>query len=836
MLAMWPLRPRSLGMSRRHTYAAVFLVAAATLVLEILLTRITSVVAWYHLAFFVISLAMLGMTAGAVFVFVRPKLFPDEAIGARMAQCAIGFALVMPLAMRLALSIPLSPIADLSGFFAMLGYGVALALPFAVGGIVLTLALTRAGLPAGTVYGVDLIGAATGCVAAPLLLAVIDAPSAVFVAAAVAALSGWAFARGAGLPPRTKHVALGATLVLAAAAFLNVTGGGKLLGPKWIKGLAEWPERYSFVGWNTYSRVTVDQQIEMPPTFWAAGRGVPPELLKPIPQRWMLIDGAAGTAMAGLDTDPNDGRPGTPQDHAYLGYDVTAFAHAMRPTGGAAIIGVGGGRDVLEAVRVGHEPVVGVELNGLIVDLHTASMRDFSGIADLAAVELVEDEARSYFARDDRSYAVVTMSLIDTWAATGAGAYALSENGLYTVEAWRVFMSRLESNGIFTVSRWYKPDSPGETARMLALAYETLWSAGITKPRAHVILLQNQHIATLLMSPSPFSKRDLDTMQRVAVERGFNMMLTPRKLPVNPMLAEVAQLTDSAALQTWADAQVLDLSAPTDARPFFFNMLRPRTWFQPPPEIDELDLGFLGNLHATQTLVYATLASALLTLIAVVVPLVLRRAALRGYARLDMVAACGYFALIGFGFMLVEMGLLSRLNVFLGHPTLALSVLLGGIILFTGFGSLASSRIRLDDDAGRPTRWARLFPLVAAVCIVTAQLALDPVMSGVAGAATPLRIAVSIALVAVPALGMGLGFPLGLRLCERLRGGDGPQRGPGLGPWMWGLNGACGVVASGLALTCSMVWGIRTTLVLGACCYVALLGCTARLSRAPKAG
>ena len=819
-------------MSRRHTYAAVFLVAAATLVLEILLTRITSVVAWYHLAFFVISLAMLGMTAGAVFVFVRPNLFPDDKIGLRMSQCAVGFALVMPLAMRFALSIALSPIADMSGFLAMLGYGSLLALPFAVGGIVLTLALTRAGLPEGTVYGVDLIGAAFGCAAVVPLLALIDAPSAVFVAAAVAALSGWAFARGANLPVRHRRFALAAAVLLAASAFLNVASGGKLLAPKWIKGLAEWPERYSYVGWNTYSRVTVDQQIDMPPTFWAAGRGVPPEMLKLIPQRWLLIDGAAGTAMAGLDTDPTDDRPGTPADHGYLAWDVTAFAHALRPTGGAAIIGVGGGRDVLEAARVGHDPVVGIELNGLIVGLHTGTLREFSGIADLPAVELVEDEARSYLARDDRRYSVVTMSLIDTWAATGAGAYALSENGLYTVEAWRVFMSRLEPNGIFTVSRWYKPDSPGETTRMLALAYETLWSAGITRPRAHVILLQNQHIATLLMSPSPFSRRDLDDMQKIAVERGFNMMLTPRKLPANPLLKEVAELPNSAALQTWADAQLLDLSAPTDARPFFFNMLRPSTWFQPPPELDTLDLGFLGNLHATQTLVYATLASALLTLIAVVVPLWFRRSALRGYNRIDLLAACGYFGLIGLGFMLVEMGILSRLNVFLGHPTLALSVLLGGIILFTGFGSLASSRIKLGPVTAGAGAWARWFPVLPAVTIVGAQLALDPVMNGLAGASTPVRIAVSIVLLAIPALTMGLAFPIGLQLCDRLGGSDRPS----LGPWMWGLNGACGVVASGLALTCSMAWGIRTTLLIGACCYLALLACTARLSRTPKAG
>ncbi|MFO0633575.1 MAG: hypothetical protein U0168_12055 [Nannocystaceae bacterium] len=813
-------------MSRSHTYVAVFLVAAATLVLEILLTRITSVVAWYHLAFFVISLAMLGMTAGAVLVFMRPQWFPDERVGERMAQFAVAFSLVMPLAMRMALSLTLRPIADLDGFVSMLLYGCLLALPFLVGGVVLTLALTRAGLPEGRVYGVDLCGAAFGCAAVVPLLAWVDAPSAVFVASAVAALSGWAFARGADAPPKLRRVAAAATTLGALCAAINLVSGGALLRPQWIKGFPEDPARYSFVGWNTYSRVTVDQQVDFPPTFWAAGRTIPKEMMRPIPQRWLLIDGAAGTSMARIDTDPADARPGSPADHEYLSWDVTAFAHALRPKGPAAVIGVGGGRDVLEAARVGHDPVVGIELNGLIVSLHTQVMREFSGLADLKGVELVEDEARSYLARDTRQYSIITMSLIDTWAATGAGAYALSENGLYTVEGWTIFLKRLQPDGIFTVSRWYKPDSPGETARMLALAYETLWRLGATAPRQHVILLQNQHIATLLVSPTPLSAKDLDRMQKVAVERGFNMMLTPRKLPANPLLREVAELPDSATLARWAAAQVLDLSAPTDARPFFFNMLRPGTWFAPPPEIDELDLGFLGNLHATQTLVYATAASALLTLLAVVIPLLSRRRALAGYGRGDLLAACAYFGLIGLGFMFVEMGLLSRLNVFLGHPTLALAVLLGGIILFTGLGSLASARVQLVDAAGRATR-ARWFPLVPAAAIIGVGFALDPMMAALSGAGTPVRVLAGVGLVAIAALGMGLGFPLGLRLCERIGGGDKPA----LGPWMWGLNGACGVVASGLALTTSMAWGIPATLTIGAGCYAALVLCTMRLLR-----
>jgi spermidine synthase len=303
----------------------------------------------------------------------------------------------------------------------------------------------------------------------------------------------------------------GLALLLVAFGLVNASVEQPWLRARTVKGQGESPGQHLYEGWNTYSRVTVDQTLVFPPVLWAGGRHSPLELFTPLPQRGIKIDGAAGTVMVALDRDADDGRPGTPADHAYLGWDVTAFAHHLRPTGPAAVIGVGGGRDVLEAARVGHSPVLGLELNALIVALHEGSMREFSGIAELPGVELVHDEARAYMARDPRRYDVVTMSLIDTWASTGAGAYSLSENGLYTVEGWQIFLRRLTPTGIFTVSRWYKPDSPGETARMLALAMETLWSLGVEQPRRHVMMLQSLNIATILVSPSPFTSADVNT-------------------------------------------------------------------------------------------------------------------------------------------------------------------------------------------------------------------------------------------------------------------------------------------------------------------------------------
>lgn len=796
-------------MRRGLAYAGIFAAALAALMLEILLTRIVSVIGWYHLAFFVIALAMLGMTAGAAAVFLWPRWFAD--VPRRLAESALAFAAVAPPAFAWTMAGPLMPVSDLMGFFSLLGLGVVVALPFALVGVTLTLALTRAGLAPGRAYGIDLIGAALGCLLVIPLLDAVDAASAVLVAGAIAGAAALAFCLARGTGRKGQALALAITAVWAAAAIGNAAAVVPPLRPAWVKGEHEDLRAFEFVGWNTHSRVTVSKPAMRPPRLWAAGRNLPLELmLKPIEERTLKIDGAAETGMARHEGS----------DHGYLEWDVATFAHRLRPGGAAAVIGVGGGRDVLEAVRVGHAPVVGVEINERIVALHAGPLADYSGIAGLPGVELVADEARSFFARDERRYEVITMSLIDTWASTGAGAYSLSENGLYTVEGWQVFLNRLTPTGIFTVSRWYVTGSPGETGRMLALAMTTLWKMGARDPRAHLILLQQASVATLLVSPTPFAAKDLDRMQSEAVRLGFNMVMTPRKLPQPPLLRAIAEQPDAASLAAFAGGQELDMTPPDDDRPFFFNMLRPGAWLADKGEVDAMDLSFLGNLQATQTLVYATLVSVVLTIVAVFGPLWLRRRELGGGP--TVAAACAYFALIGLGFMFVEIGLLSRVGVFLGHPTLALAVVLGGIILATGVGSLLSGWVPVQRR-----RVALFFPLLPGLLVVAARAALAPVMAGYAAAPLATRVVLTLVLVAPPALAMGLCFPLGLRLVR----GRGDEAGTDITPWLWGVNGACGVCASGLALGTSMVWGISATLAVGAVCYFALPLCTWWLAR-----
>ena len=177
---------------------------------------------------------------------------------------------------------------------------------------------------------------------------------------------------------------------------------------------------------------------------------------EPSTQYYMNIDGAAGTSLRRFNQR---------EDIEHLFYDVTSIAYYLRPTGKACIIGVGGGRDIQCALLFGHDQVVGIELNPIFIDLLKTRFRDFAGI-NRPGVRLVVDEARSYLSRSTESFDLLQMSLTDTWAATGTGAYSLSENTVYTVEAWKVFLSRLSESGIFTVSRWHSEKELGETGRV----------------------------------------------------------------------------------------------------------------------------------------------------------------------------------------------------------------------------------------------------------------------------------------------------------------------------------------------------------------------------------
>lgn len=812
-MTIQPLRPL-------RFYLGVFFISFAALMLEIVQTRILSVVVWYHLAFLVISLAMFGLTAGAVWVYLKKERFTEKTLSYDLGYFTGLFAWAT--AICLASQMTLAPVISrlVTTLWIWTELALCLSIPFFFAGVAISLALTRSSFPIARVYGIDLLGAASGAVGALLLLNLTDGPSAVLWVAVFAAVAAVLFSTaGIGDVPQPApplHVWLWHRqwifLVLLLAAVINphLEQG---LQPIAVKGKFEFPGTHALRQWNSFSRIDVSHTFRKAPIMW----GPSPKLFD---RRWiaeqvdLFIDGDAGTTAYRFR--------GNFDEVGFLPYDVTNLAYFLPGRERGVVVGVGGGRDVLSAAFFGLKEITGVELNPILVDLQTKAdgLMPFTNLAAIPGVRFVADEGRSWLARSRESFDVIQMSLVDTWAATGAGAFTLSENGLYTVDAWKIFLSRLTPKGVLTVSRWYEPASPDETGRMVSLAVATLMEMGVREPRRHLFLAAQQRIATLVLAKSPLSARDVETLEKTAESYQHEILITPTREPSSIVLSRIVNAADLATLNHYTSNLPFDLTPPTDARPFFFNQLplsHPLQAFAFARSVlattSEGGGVRRGNLVATVTLLILFFIALVLVSAALIIPL---RSALKDVGVEDVTYGTLYFSLIGIGFMMIEIGLLQRMSIFLGHPVYSLGVLLSTLILSTGIGSFLSEKLPLQNRS-RLVIWGVVTGIYAALL----PFILGPLFVSLNNAELPTRIALCVALIAPMGVLLGFGFPTGMRLIAAID--------PKPTPWFWGINGAAGVLASIVAVVLSLALGIGATLVIGALCYVLLVPISLKL-------
>lgn len=769
----------------------LFLATFATLVLETLDSRLLSVLTWYHLAFLAVSVAMLGMAAGAVLVFVDDARFGGERGAAQLPRYATYFALSIPLSHlgNLCLPIPLLEQFSVMEVTAITLSTVILAVPFVLSGVVVTLGLTRTGGSIGRLYAADLLGAALGCLVFIPLIERSNITSVAFVAASAAASAAYCFSRFAGAA-RPRNLALLAVLFLLTGGVNALTPRG--LGVMYLKSQERLtPDTIAFSAWNTHSFVSIEHPTVGPPFYWGAGRGAS---TREAVSAWVLIDGEAGTPITRWS--------GQREDLDWVASDVTTLPYHLR-RGAAGVIGVGGGRDILSALWGQSTHVTAIELNGNLLRALRGPFRDFARLADQPNVTLVHGEARSVLSRGERRFDVLQMSLIDTWAATGAGAFTLSENGLYTLDGWRVFLGTLAPGGVFSVSRWFSSAESSETSRLLGLGVAALLERGVQRPSEHLLMLASGQIATLLVSNQPFTADDRARVEALVASEGFTELVVPWATPSNAFLAGIVAATSRAQLEQAVAHEVFDFTPPTDERPFFFNTLKPasfwRAYVVTPGGV------ISGNLRATFTLVLLFFIALGLVLAIIGAPLV--RSGLPKLGARAFALAVAYFALIGFGYMLIQVPLLQRFSVYLGHPTYAFAVILFSMIFFTGVGSFLSDRFP-------PERLLKL-PALIGLAVFALTALLQPVMDATIHLELPARALTVVACTAPLALLLGFCFPLGMRLVGRLSS-DATA-------WMWGVNGASGVLASIVAVALSMWAGIDTNLLLAGGLYLLLL-------------
>jgi spermidine synthase len=798
-------------MTRTPFLAGVFLIALSSLMFQIVQTRILSVQAWYYMAFFAISVAMLGMTVGAVWVYLRQDKFETVPLPRTLSNFSLLAAIAMPASAAIQYSLITVPTSSLTTVISWSLMLAAMATPYVFAGVVMSLALTRSPFPAGSVYGCDLVGAALGCLVVMGVLNIVDGPTAIIIAGAICGFSALAF--NASIPSdRRRSGAQGSSLrrpavviaCLVVLALINHFVPALRFRPIVVKDHIEGTETGTFEEWNSYSRIKVWPSGMSAPSLWGPSPALPSDLK--VPSALMNIDGSAGTVMFHYD--------GTLDSIRFLQYDIVNLAYRLPDIHKSAVIGVGSGRDILSAHLFGVADLTGIELNPIFIRLDTRDpyFKSFSNLTLVPNLKLHVDDARSWFASTRERFDLIQMSMIDTWAATGAGAFSLSENGLYTLEGWRAFLHALNDDGIFTVSRWYNSRNTNEVGRMIGLGTAALLDAGDADPRSHIFLATSDHIGTLVLSKAPFTEEQIRILSDAAQKLGFKVLLSPDRSSESALLQRVVECHDIASLNRALGAGYLDLTVSTDRRPFFFNQMRlfDKHVFTIFALFIEGKLGngvIAGNLIASATLVLILFISIVAVIATILFPL---RNAISSYPRRLVMRGSVYFSLIGMGFMLAEIALLQYFSIYLGHPIYSLGICLFGLILASGVGSLASESWRINTG-----RRLALWAAAIAAYLIVINSTLPFVFQYTTGLERLARIAISLALILPLGFLLGFAFPTGMRLVSRIDAGP--------APWFWGINGATGVLASVLGVMISMSFGIDVSIYVSAACYLALI-------------
>lgn len=768
---------QELEQPRPRAYTAAFLVACSLILFQVSFSRLVGYKLFYHFVFLAISLSLLGLGAAGTYVAVSRQA-DDEGPSIHRWLAALSFS--VPIAFLL-IANPLGVTHRPPIRIKLLGADAILYLLWCAppmiwlnfcGGVVLARLFSRYSHRMGSLYAADLLGAGVGSL---LCIGIMKygSPPAAFVSGGLLAIVALVPYQRRVPRGRQREAGLALAALAVAIAALIFLGPASLRNFENFRSLEPLPRPIKYE-WNHLIR-----------TDHFPG--------------WYRLDGEAATRIASWSEDRQAMSPNA----------TPAYAIAPeRPVVG--IIGVGGGRQLVDARRSDASRIVGIDINPTILRWVQHEDRELNGgLFHAPHVELRLGDGRSVVRSSDYAFDLLVMQATDTYAATAVGAYALSENFLYTKEAIQDYFRSLSERGVLTISRWlFNP--PRENLRLFATTLAALEDLGLPEPRRHVAMIaplpsyedlgKRRVWGYLLVSKRPFSAETLARLEAEVRRRKWSVLYALGQRSDTPFDA-LARARDRGEFQRSYPYLV---STVTDARPYLFQFYDPlhRSTYQAPQDWATVNIYQWSAITLLATLI----ACLILSLLAIVGPLlwVKRRAAPGTAADPPAISLAHgvFFAGLGVGFMALEIPIIQILSLYLGHPTYGFSVVLVSLLVATGLGSLLVDRLRI--------RAARLCAGIAAgLALLT--VGIFPLVHGTLDLPSPARFAAALGLVALLGLPMGMPMPLGIREIGRS-----DRRSVA---WAWAINGAASVVGSCLIMIAMVFSGSHTALGVAALCY-----------------
>jgi hypothetical protein len=794
-----------------HIRVGLLLLSTAGLTFQVSLVRLFSVSQFYHFAFMIVSIAMLGYGASGTFLAISNPLRHSQP-----RRCLSILALATGVSILgsylLINRVPFDSFSiawDSKQIWILVFHYGALALPFFFSGLVVGSLLAAYPHHSGQTYAVNLLGSALGCLLALLTPSLFGGEGVVMMSCGMATLSALVVLmheRSSHVLPAWKRTLWNSNIVLVGQVILVVVLlgftaldlGARVSGHAvagWLalhlspyKSLSyalQVPEaELVYQRWNSFSRVDM---VSSPSIHSYPGLSY--RYLEPLPSAdGMTVDGDDLTAII----NPLE-------DLEFTNYLPSTVAYLLRPSAETLLLEPRGGPDILLALAQGASKITVVEANSLIVSAAEE-------IYDDPRLDLVIESGRSYLRRVGQQYDVIVLSLTSSYHPVRSGAYSLAEDYRYTVEAFEDALSHLKPDGLIIVTRWLQTP-PSESLRAFALAVTAIErSSGDAK--SQIAAMRGYNTATMLLKNSPFISEELQVLRDFTGERAFDLTYIPGIKPEETNIYNI--LIEPIYYQTYTDllnapsradyyaSYPFNVSPPTDDRPFFSHFFK---WSQARQILSEMGMTWQPFGGAGYFVVLALLILAF----CMAVILILLPATLLGRTQSESKPSQSileYFGLIGLGFMLVEIPLMQRFILFLGHPAYAVTGVLFSLLAFSAVGSQFSHKV--------PVKYA-LGLLV--LLLLTAPWLLPWVFQLTLGMPLWVRLSITVLLIAPAGFLMGIPFPGGIQrmLAEK-------QRSAPI-PWIWAANGAASVVSSVLAALLALSFGFDWVLRIGALCY-----------------
>jgi hypothetical protein len=791
---------------------AVAALSGAALAFEILVMRLFAIIQWHHVAYMVISLALLGYgVAGTFLAFTKEWL--KRRFDLAFAASAALFALSALASVTVAERIPFNPLEfgwELDQQLNLAGLYLLLALPFFFVASAIGLSYSQLTTEIGGIYRADLLGAGLGGLGIIGLLFVLEPEDGLraisglgLIAAALALLGAKKKGRLAGFAPLAPLLAIvllwpGALIAPAPSEYKALSLALQVPGTEIIA------QRTSPLG-----KLDLVESPTIPfrhaPGLSLASRLEPPE------QLGLFTDGDSMQAITRFEGDL--------ERLAYLDMQTGALPYHLLKRPKTLLLGSGTGGGIWLARLHGAVSIDAVELNPQTVELVRDRFAAFAGrVYEGPELSVHIAEARSFVQTTQARYDLIQLSLLDSFGAAAAGVHALNESTTYTKEAFAAYLARLEEGGLLAITRWLRVP-PRDALKLFATALETLEAQGAAEPENQLALIRGWKTTTLLVKNGTFEPDDIAALQRFCAERWFDLAYYPGieagetnryNLLERPYLYLATQALVGPERGAFMDDYKYALEPATDDRPYFGHFLKGRAL----AELIELRAkGGLALVEWGYVILLATLALALAAsavFILLPIPFLKRAARSRregpGFAR-----TAGYFFALGLAFLFIEIAFIQRFTLFLGHPLYAVAVVLAAFLVFAGIGSGVSQWLT-KEAAGYRGR-AIAIAVSGIILVALAYLvALPPLIESAVALPRAAKIALALLLIAPLAFFMGMPFPLGLSRIAHDR--------PALVPWAFGINGFASVISAVLATLLAIHLGFTVVVGLALALYL----------------